>query len=166
MLTGCVLTQTAWEHTGAASGFCCAGENTAACMLYMDCPNLMNRKDPAFKELTATLQVTCRDRTSMRGCQSQCKACCCFLSSRREYALGFESYHWSCTCCTTEGSVLLCWKGFLPQRWPGADLERFENIPCSLFAQLTLTATRMWRMGPLAGPLDGLWLLRFELCWL
>ena len=42
-------------------------------------------------------------------CRSQCKACCCFLTSRIECALRFESYQWSCTCCTTEDSVLLCW---------------------------------------------------------
>ena len=33
-LTGCVLTQTAWEHTGAASGFSCAGEKTGACFTW------------------------------------------------------------------------------------------------------------------------------------
>ena len=48
--------------------------------------------------------------TSTREYRSQCKACCRFLTSRRDCALGFESYQWSCTCCTTEGSVLLCWK--------------------------------------------------------
>ena len=30
-------------------------------MLYIECQNFMNRKDPAFKELTGALQVTCRE---------------------------------------------------------------------------------------------------------
>ena len=34
VLTGCVLTRTAWERTGAASGFSCAGGKTGACFTW------------------------------------------------------------------------------------------------------------------------------------
>ena len=76
-LTGCVLTHTVWERTGAASEAVASHlklkSTTAGSIsnllagLYRyskecicDCPNFMNRKDTTFKELTDALGVTCR----------------------------------------------------------------------------------------------------------
>ena len=54
-----------------------------------DCPNVMNRKDPAFMELTGTLQVTCRElhREGVKPMYSML----CYLISSKECTLRFES---------------------------------------------------------------------------
>ena len=78
-----------------------------------DCLNFMNRKDPTYKELTGTLEVTCRE-LRREGVGANVKHAAVFSLAEENALLDLKVISDHAPVALQRGSVLLCWKGFLP----------------------------------------------------